>query len=171
MPRITRTIGLAVGLLGGVVASQGPEFAQQYRQRLGGAVDELRRIVERFESDARATGQTRADAVSRLNANGDELVQRQGQAMQWTMDRLERFERQQKDFADAGPFGRILVMTQDYDRELAGATYRAFEPAVPATQEGLIAGTVGFVAGWGGFVFVGRVLRTLFWRRRQLRSA
>ena len=59
MFRVFRTLGLALGLLGGVVAAQAPEFAQQYAQRLGGAADELRRQVAVLESDAQASGTTR----------------------------------------------------------------------------------------------------------------
>ena len=58
MPRIARTVGLAFGLLGGLVASQAPEFGQQYRQRLGGAIDELNRVVARFDEDARRPGRS-----------------------------------------------------------------------------------------------------------------
>jgi len=36
---------LIVGLMGAAFFAQAPEFAQQYRQRLGGAVEELRRVV------------------------------------------------------------------------------------------------------------------------------
>ena len=42
---ILRRLAFAVSLLLGALASQLPEFAQQYRQRLGGAIDELQRIV------------------------------------------------------------------------------------------------------------------------------
>ncbi|MBB3444674.1 hypothetical protein FHT93_004547 [Rhizobium sp. BK379] len=46
MGQIGRGVILAVGLAGGTLFSQAPEFAQQYRQRIGGAVDELRIIVD-----------------------------------------------------------------------------------------------------------------------------
>ncbi|MFL4990854.1 MAG: DUF2937 family protein, partial [Microvirga sp.] len=49
LSRLVRIVAFGMGLLGGVVASQGPEFGQQYRQRLGGAVDELRQVISRFE--------------------------------------------------------------------------------------------------------------------------
>ena len=39
MPRIARTTAVTLGLFGGVAASHGPQFAQQYRKRLGGAID------------------------------------------------------------------------------------------------------------------------------------
>ncbi|MFD0935175.1 DUF2937 family protein, partial [Methylobacterium trifolii] len=74
MFRVIRTLGLALGLLGGGLAAQGPEFAQQYAQRLGGAVDELRREIATLEADAKATGNTRDGAVERLRGNPDGLV-------------------------------------------------------------------------------------------------
>ena len=46
---------LAVGIAaaaGALTASQLPEFAQQYRQRLGGALEELRQVVADFDADA-----------------------------------------------------------------------------------------------------------------------
>ena len=50
---IVRAVALGVGVLCGALASQAPEFAQQYRQRLGGALDELTAIVAQFDDDAR----------------------------------------------------------------------------------------------------------------------
>jgi len=42
---IFNRIAFALALFAAVLGSQFPEFAQQYRQRLGGALDELDRIV------------------------------------------------------------------------------------------------------------------------------
>ena len=50
MFRTARIAAVGFGVLGGFLASQGPEFSQQYRQRLGGAIDELNRVVARFDS-------------------------------------------------------------------------------------------------------------------------
>src|SRR3954447_13186465 len=110
MPRIARTLGLAFGLLGGLVASQTPEYAQQYRQRLGGAIDELRRVVERFERDAQAIGQTREGAIGQLDQSREELVRRQGEAMRANVERMARLERQSRTFQTAGPFPRLAAL-------------------------------------------------------------
>ena len=171
MPRIARTLGLAFGLFAGLVASQAPEFAQQYRQRLGGAVDELRRVVQRFDLDAQATGQTREGAIGRLNENSEGLVRRQGDAMRANIERLERLERQQQAFQMAGPFGRLAVMARDFDPDIARAAYRDFEPAVPTTNEGFVTAGAGFLAGWSISRLIGIPLRRLFFRRRRPQAA
>ena len=51
MRRMIAGIG---GLALAIVLSQFPEYAQQYTQRLGGAVDELRVITEDFDRAALA---------------------------------------------------------------------------------------------------------------------
>ncbi len=101
MFRVFRTFGLALGLLGGVVAAQAPEFAQQYAQRLGGAADELRRQVAVLELDAQATGTTREGAVDRLRASPDQLVARRGEAAKADIARLARLSAQQQALAAA----------------------------------------------------------------------
>ena len=171
MPRIARTLAVAFGLFGGVVASQGPEFAQQYRQRLGGAIDELRRVVARFDEDARSTGQSREGALTQLRQNPDRLTSLQGEAMRGNIERLDRLERQRQSFVEAGPFGRLTLLLRDGDVDLARAAYHDFEPAVPATNEGLIAALLGFFAGYGLSRLIGVPLRRLFVRRPRVRTA
>ena len=167
MPRIARTMAAALGLLGGVVASQGPEFAQQYRQRLGGAIDELTRIVTRFEGDARANGLTREDAAARLRGNTDDLISRQGIAMQGNMDRLTRLRTHRQVMAESGPFGRIALMVRDGDVDLMQAAWGEFEPALPVTEEGLVAALSGFAVVWGAVLLLAGFVRGLFRRRPQ----
>ena len=51
---LARRLALAIAVLAGLIGSQAPEFAQQYRQRLGGALEELNRIVSEFDAEVRA---------------------------------------------------------------------------------------------------------------------
>ena len=166
MFRVFRTLGLALGLLGGGLAAQGPEFAQQYAQRLGGALDELKREVATLESDAKATGNTRDGAVDRLRANSDTLVARRGEAARTDIERMERLSAQQRALADAAsPLGRLAAVIRDPDVPLARATYRDFDPALPATTDGVVAGLLGFLAAWGGWRVLSDVGRRVVRRR------
>ncbi|MBV9079463.1 MAG: DUF2937 family protein [Methylobacteriaceae bacterium] len=174
---IGRVLALAIGLFTGLAASQGPEFAQQYRQRLGGAIDEMRTVVGRFDGDAQASGLSREEAVSRLASDGDPLVRRQGEAQARHAERLADLERQRRDLAQAGAFERVWLM-READPTLARATYLDFEPAWPATVEGAVTGGAGFLAGWLATLLGARWLGRLAparWRgrgaTRRLRSA
>ena len=165
---IGRILAVAIGLFSGLTASQMPEFAQQYRQRLGGAIDELRRVVTRFDETARGEGLTREAAIRKLTSADDPLVRRQGESQDEIADRLVRLEAQRRAFVEAGPFARLLIFIRDADAGLARATYLDYEPAWPATQEGVATGGAGFVAGWGLLLFLSRIGRRLTPRRRQV---
>ncbi len=165
MPRVLRTAAFALGLIGAGTASQGPEFAQQYRQRIGGAVDELRRVVERFDRDAAALGETRETAIARLRSNADDLASRQGTAMQGNVDRLARLEAHRQAMTEAGSFSRVALMMRDGDADLMGAAFREFEPAMPLTEEGLLSAAIGFVTFWGGLILGAGFTRSLLRRR------
>lgn len=145
IPRLT----FLFGLLAAVLASQLPEFAQQYRQRLGGAIDELSREVVQFGAEAKAERLTPDSAIERLRHNADVLAQKRAIDMNETMARLTRLERQRDSFVDAGPLTRIAVLARDFDPAIASRAYQSFEPAVPTTPEGFVSAVVGFFLGGG----------------------
>lgn len=160
---LARRFALAVGLVLAVICSQVPEFVQQYRQRLGGTLDELRRAVGRFDDEARAQSLSREAGIARLRDNADPLVQARGSDIADAVDRERRLSAQQGAFETAGPLLRYWVFVDGLDPELAGRTYAIFEPAVPVTPSGLVAGGVGLAAGYAGL----RGLAAPFRRRRR----
>jgi hypothetical protein len=170
LPRIIRIVAFGLGLLGGVAASQGPEYSQQYRQRLGGTIDELHRILARFDADAQTQGETRDGAILRLRRNADDLASRQGIAMQANVERLGRLESHRQAMVEAGPFSRVALMVRNGDQDVMEAAYQDFEPAVPVTEEGLLSAAIGFVAVWGGVLLLAGFLRSLFRRPRRRES-
>ena len=115
-------------------------------------MDELRRVVARFDEDARADGETRDGAITRLRANPDRLAQHRGDAARADGERLDELEAQRARLAQAsGPIDRMRIVTGAGDPTLAWATYRDYRPAVPTTGEGALSAGVGFVLGWGVF--------------------
>ncbi|MBN9084066.1 MAG: hypothetical protein BGP04_17650 [Rhizobiales bacterium 62-17] len=162
---ILRYFALAVALALGLVTSQLPEFSQQYRQRLGGAIDELARVLAAFDADALRLNLTREEGIARMKTNADELVRQQGAHMQENSARLVRLRQQLIEYASAGPLARVGVMLGNFDQDVARRAMDDFEPAVPLTSEGAITTAAGAVAGWGlvRLVFLPLVLR----RRRR----
>ncbi len=164
---LLRRLSFAVSLLIGAVFSQLPEYAQQYRQRLGGALDELNAIIAHFDTEIAAQNLTRQQALQRLSENPDILAKQRGQAMNEAISRAARLADQQSEFTNAGNFGRIAAMSHNFDPGVAKNAYASFEPALPLTLEGGTAALIGFFGG-------GAALRLLGWpisRRLRKKSA
>jgi hypothetical protein len=83
-------VGIAAAL-GALFASQFPEFTQQYRQRLGGALQELHLVVEDFDATAARNNMSRDEAVQRLQRSGEAFVQDQGTHTSETIVRFMSF--------------------------------------------------------------------------------
>lgn len=144
-----RRLALAIGLLFALAGSQLPEFAQQYRQRLGGAIDELDRMIAEFDSEAARQSLTREQGVDRLKANVDELAQQRGAAIESDVGRAARLTRQQEAFKTGGPLTRLASLIENFDPATAGQAIRDYEPAVPITFEAFAVAGVALLIGWG----------------------
>lgn len=144
-----RAINIIGGLGLGLSLSQFPEFSQQYEQRLGGAVDELRIVISDFDDTAAREGLTRTEALERYSANGDSFIVERGVDMTTTFARYERLSAHLVTLQDANLLDQLTGLTQYYDPEIAASTMEAYEPAVPVTPEGLAFTGIGVLAGYG----------------------
>jgi exonuclease VII large subunit len=145
---LARRLALAFALFAGLIGSQAPEFAQQYRQRLGGAVEELERMASEFDAETARQHLTPSQGVSQLEANSDPLARQRGEAMAQTIDRARRLEEQLEAMAAAGPLKRLYVMVKDFDPRIARSTLDNFEPAAPLSLEAFTAAGLAAVWGW-----------------------
>jgi hypothetical protein len=159
---IRRLVSMFMGGLGAALASQAPEFQQQYAQRIGGAVDELKTIVEQFDIDARRNGTDRNGGLSRLQGSSDGFVKARGLAMQQTVQRYERLTAQQTAMRAPDVITRVGSLVMDYDPQVAAGAWKAFRPAVPLTLEGGFLALIGFVGG----SMVGGIVALPMGRRR-----
>src|SRR5438552_921836 len=82
-------VGVAAAV-GALMSSQFPEFAQQYRQRLGGALQEMRHIVGDFDAAAAEHNLTRTQALMRYSESSEPFLQNQRANVQRTIDRYEQ---------------------------------------------------------------------------------
>jgi hypothetical protein len=144
---IRRLVAMFMGGLGAVGASQAPEFAQQYAQRLGGAVDELKTIVENFDQDASKAGIARESGIKRLEGSSDTFVVRRGASIRDTIRRFEALQSQQAAMQASDVLTRVGAMVKDYDPQIASQAMKSFRPALPLTLEGMFFGLLGFLGG------------------------
>lgn len=163
---IVRRLALFFAVLFAFAMTQFPEFVEQYRQRLGGAIDELAANVARFDSDSAQQDLTESGGIDRLRANKDRFVRQRGEQMQDNVARLEALRNTQAQFRGEGAVARLMTFVTHYDSRVARGAYGDFEPAVPASPEAFVLGILGFVFG-GGIVHLtghrfrrGRLRRT-----------
>jgi hypothetical protein len=150
---IIRRLALFFAMLLGLATTQLPEYMQQYRQRLGGAIDEIAAIVARFEAEASDLGLTRAEAIARLETNSDPLAEARGRDMEALVGRLARLRHVAASLERSGAAGQWFAFLTTFDPAIAAGAYEAYQPAVPVTADGFLAGLIGFVIG-GALVHV-----------------
>src|SRR5258707_8042920 len=102
-PMFFRAVAFVVALIAGMTFSQVPEFAQQYRQRLGGAIDELAPVLAHFDEDAARSGYDRDGALALMAANNERLVRDQAGRIRETIDRYCRLVEEPQPLTRSGP--------------------------------------------------------------------
>jgi hypothetical protein len=161
-----RTIAGIGGLGLAIVLSQFPEYAQQYTQRLGGAVDELRVITEDFDRAAVAGGLDRTAALARYNASNDEFLAGRGSSMTATFQRYENLSATLARIADANAIERFQSLPAYLDTDIGRRTLENYQPAVPVTMEGILYAGGGFILGYLVLSGLWRFATLPFRRRR-----
>lgn len=124
MGLIARIIAIVAGLAGGTIFSQAPEFAQQYRQRIGGAIDELRVIVEDFNAQAAEHHLDRQQALNAYAQSPDDFLRDRGVSMRSTITRYETLLSQQLHLGTAAPVAKPFILLQDADEGVLANTAR-----------------------------------------------
>jgi hypothetical protein len=163
MGAVRHTLVFALALGGGIGTSQLPEFSQQYRQRIGGAIEELADVVAEFDADATENGLTREQALEKHAGSAEPLFRSRGESMQVTIERYQTLLRQQADFEARSPLFQPLVLAGSDPVTLAG-TWQDFRPAVPVTTAGLAWGLIG----WTLVALLGSLIAAFLrwsWRR------
>jgi len=132
-------------VLGAVLFSQGPEFMQQYLQRLGGHLDEARRQLALFQHTAAQAGLSLDQFISQTGANPDASVARLGGIMTDAVERVSTLQLAHDALMHAPLWERPFVFVRHLDLAIARATGAVYQPAVPTTAEGLLYALAGML--------------------------
>ena len=162
-----RRMVAGIGGLGlALVLSQFPEYAQQYTQRLGGAVDELRVITEDFDRAAAEGGLDRATALGRYEASNDDFLAGRGSSMTATFQRYDQLSTTLARIQNADAIERLQSLPAYLDTDIGRRTLESYKPAVPVTMEGILYAGGGFILGYLVLSGLWRFLALPFRRRR-----
>ena len=126
-------LGTVVAALAGLGFAQFPAFIQQYLQRLGGHVDEAQLNLSQITGNA---------SVRALDAPVRQVLAVSLEA------RVSDLEAGEQAIGGAAASVRPFIFVRELDIDIAVATLRAFEPALPLSMAGLIYGLAGIVVGW-----------------------
>jgi hypothetical protein len=162
-----RTLASVVGLGLAIALSQFPEYAQQYTQRLGGAVDELQIVTQDFDRAAASGGLSRAEALDRYNASNDDFLAGRGTSMTATFQRYEQLSSTLAQIEGAGALERFQSLPRYFDTDIGQRTLENYKPAVPVTLEGLLYAGAGFLLGYLVLSALWRVCALPFRRKRR----
>lgn len=158
---------LFIGLVCAVLLSQFPAFHQQYLQRLGGHVDELRLSVAALDERATNADLDRYTYVRRLIDNTDPVVVTEGQALMDTVARYIELSASLKRLSELPNYSVAGAMVLEVDRDVGAATLQAFQPALPLSLNGAGHALSGFFIGYLGSM---GLISLVTWRRVPIKA-
>lgn len=134
-------LAFAAGLF---LGSQVPAFILQYRQRLGGRLDQARLDLAQFQKIADSLHGGSLDALIRHHqATSDATFLRESEVIRTSMETVRTLG-EAYDALGQGLFAQIGYLARHLDADIARATLDAFAPALVLTPEAL---TLAFCAG------------------------
>jgi Protein of unknown function (DUF2937) len=141
-----------------------PSYIAQYRQRLGGRLDQVIRDLAPFQEIANQLHGGSLDALIRYHlASPDKTFHAEGQAIQ-DMVNAEAALRSSAAALDTDLWHQLWYLSTNLDHGMAGATWHSFVPSIPLTLDALVFAAVVGVFVWlvfiGVWALVARVLRS-----------
>ncbi len=148
-------------LLGGTIAGGCvPGFIAQYRQRVGGMLDQVQIDLAPFREIARRYHDgDMAALVKHHLASSDPTFNAEGHAIQSMLDSLARLQAMAEGLSGT-VWQQILYLMPHYDRAIGAATWHDHVPAFALDPPGLLVAAVAGVAVW--LLFMG-LWRAMVW--------
>jgi len=135
----------ALCVIGAIAFAQLPEFIQQYRQRLGGHLDEARRQLTEFVAIATQAKLSLPQFIERTATNHDNTVAHLGGIMRNAVLRVDELAAADAALRHASLWAKPFVFFRYIDAGVAQATWEIYRPAVPTTGEGMIYALAGML--------------------------
>jgi len=141
---LDRLVLLAGTLAGGCI----PGFIQQYRQRVGGRLDQVQIDLAPFQEIARRYHGGDMDALVRHHlASADATFHAEGEALQAMLASLSRLQAMAEGLAGT-LWQQIAYLLRHYDNSIGAATWRDHVPTFSLEPDGLIVALAVGVTCW-----------------------
>lgn len=122
--------------------SQVPVFVQEYEQRLGGAMDELARVIDQDRANAQAVGMDLNAFLQKHELSGDTAFHKTGKAMRDRLDRQAQLQESVRVLDSAPVWQKPLIVAQTANRDMMRRTWEKFSATLTLNP---LFGTVGLL--------------------------
>jgi hypothetical protein len=152
-------------VVGVVVAGCIPSFIAQYRQRVGGRLDQVLQDIAPFQAIANQSHHGSLQELIKYHlASVDATFHNEGAALQAMVDSADQL-RQALDALDTDLFHQMFYLLTKADPPIIRATWEIFSPAFNLTPESILFAALVGVAIWlvflGLWMLVDRLVRIL----------
>lgn len=160
---IDRSVLVGGVLVGGMV----PGFVAQYKQRLGGALDQVLKDLKPFQEIAKQYHNGSLETLIRHHLNSSDATFRdEGAGIAKMVETAQRLNEAMQSM-QGNLLSQVKYLARRADPDMLHATWTAFTPSFSFTLEGLmVAGAVGFGL-WAVVMLLIAIVRRMPRRQRQ----
>ena len=139
-----------------------PHFVVQYKQRLGGHVDELASIIQQYKEAATLSGKTIKEYINLFLDSGIPEFINAGKIMNLNLERLDYLNKALNDLMSSSSFTQFFIFLKTMDHKICKATLANFTPGIAFNFEALIYAFVGSIIGFIIFSTIKKIIYLIF---------
>jgi hypothetical protein len=134
-----------ISAAGAIVFMQIPAFLVQYKQRLGGHVDELAHLIKRYKSAAAENSRTIDEYIGlHLQSDVKEFVST-GKIMSENMERFTDLSAALKSLTESKGIVKFFAFIKDIEMDIFKAALKNFVPGISFNFETLFYAAAGII--------------------------
>lgn len=154
----------ALAIVGSVSLAQFPQFYSQYLQRLGGHLDEARRIVAEYSEAAASFNLSLHDYIGIHQSASNPVLQSTGSIIDNSLARLGQLERSFQALENSTLFNRWWLFLKNLDPAIFSQTCSQYTPGLPLTIESLFYALAGLLIICGIYQGIKWIIKKLFYK-------
>lgn len=160
-----------VSAAGALVMVQFPNFTVHYLQRLGGHIDELKRILEQYSQAAAMTGKTLEEYVLlHKSSNVPEIVQT-GKIIESSAERYIQLKLSLDQISQSPSVMKFFYFLKNADYEIFKSTLGNYTPGFSFSAECFVYAAIGIVFSSIAYFMIKYAAKSLFRRLMKKRNA
>ncbi len=134
-----------ISVTGAIIFAQMPAFIVQYQQRLGGHVDELKHLIDKYKSYAASNNRTLDEYINvHLQSSVKEFAST-GQLMAENLERFNELGKALKELADSTGLIRLFMFFKNIDIDIYRGTMKNFVPGITFSTDAVLYGITGVI--------------------------